>query len=106
MTLPELLSPGAGVVDRLRQLVVRSYTRHTVTRGGIVKAKRAKQVEIESAVARELVAFAVDYGVVQGFRTPEGLWSALLQEAIESGELVRPENASQLQHRLDHQLDR
>lgn len=92
------------IMDRLRYLVVRSYTRHTVTRGGVTKSKTAKQIQIESAVAREIVAFSVDYGVVPGHRTPDSLWSALLDDALGRGELVRPGGTGPLQHRLDYQL--
>lgn len=95
-----------AAMDRLRHLVIRSYTRHFVTNGGVVKAKTVSQVQMESTVARELVAFSVDYGVVQGYRTPEGLWSALTDEAIERGDLVKRGGNGPLEHRFDYQLDR
>lgn len=92
------------VTKRLRDLVIQAYTSHTVSRGGIVKRKTAKEVQIENTVARELVAFAVDYDIVPGHRTPEGLWWALVEEAIEHRDLVRDANTGLLQHRLDYQL--
>jgi len=95
----------AAAIDRLRHLVVRSYTRHWVTNGGVVKRKTASQIQMESTVARELVAFSVNYGVVQGYRTPEGLWSALVDEAIEQGDLVKRGGDGPLEHRFDYQLD-
>lgn len=51
------------------------------------------------------MAFSVDYGVVQGFMSPDALWLALLDDAIERGDLVRTDSSTgQLQHRLDYQL--
>lgn len=100
-----MMADQALGADRLRYLVVRSYTRHDVTRGGIVKPKTPKQIEIETAVAREVVAFCVDYGFVKGHRTPDGLWDSLLEEAVDRGELVRRSGTGPLQHRLDYQLD-
>lgn len=96
----------AAAMDRLRQLVIRSYTRHFVTNGGIVKPKTASQTRMEMTVARELVAFSVDYRVVQGYMAPEGLWSALVDEAIERGDLVKRGGDGPLEHRFDYQLDR
>jgi len=96
----------AAAVDRLRHLVIRSYTRHWVTNGGVVKHKTASQIQMESTVARELVAFSVDYKVVQGYMAPAGLWSALVDEAIERGELVKRGGDGPLEHRFDYQLDK
>ncbi|WP_100514170.1 hypothetical protein [Mycobacteroides abscessus] len=96
----------AAAMDRLRHLVIRSYTRHMVTKGGIVQPKTASQVQMELTVARELVAFSVNHRVVQGYMAPEGLWSALVDEAIERGDLVKRGGNGPLEHRFDYQLDK
>ncbi|OBI60624.1 hypothetical protein [Mycobacterium sp. E796] len=99
-----------AALQALKTVVVASYTNHTVTRGGVVKRKTAAQKQLDMAVAQALVAFAVDYDGLPGYRTPGSLWSFLVEWAKDDGDLVTPPDASMpsgfqpLQHRLDYQL--
>lgn len=68
--------------ERLKYLVAQPYIETVTTKGGIVKPKTRKQVEIEKEVANEVVRFAYDHGGYQlGFLAPGGLWMALADEA-------------------------
>ena len=95
---------------RMKNLVVTAYTSHTITSSGLVRRKSRSQQQLNMAVARAVVAFAVDCGFV-GSRTPESLWEALIDWAKRDGELVRPRDPASpsglrpLQHRLDYQLE-
>ncbi|CPS14518.1 hypothetical protein PP568_17355 [Mycobacteroides abscessus] len=89
--------------DRLRHLLVRAYTAHYVTGGGIVKPRTASSIQIDRVVVDQLADFAVEFGVVEGYNAPASLLDALLTEAIERGEIVRTETG-QLEHKLDYQL--
>lgn len=76
-------SPG---MDRLRALVAEAYAETVTTKSGIVKAKTAKQREIDKAVAEAVVRFAFDHGGYRGEHlAPAGLWDELMPKRCRCG---------------------
>lgn len=92
-----------SVTDRLRHRLVSAYTAHYVTAGGIVKRRPATSMAIDRVVVDELADFAVEFGIIEGHNSPSSLLAALLDEAIERGEIVR-NSKGVLEHKLDYQL--